>query len=59
MHVDAALKKVCTLPRSDESLFVRARVIGNYDSLYEKCKKLQKAKNKYEDIQYINEMENI
>lgn len=35
--------------KKGESYFIKSRVVGNYNSLYEKCKELQTAKDNYEN----------
>ena len=45
--------------KKGESYFVKARVVGNYNELYEKCKKLQKAKDNYANAVYVDERDNI
>ena len=40
---------------NDNSSVVRFRIVGKYNNLYEMCKNLQKARNKYRDVQLKNE----
>lgn len=47
--IDNVLKEVFTI--EGDSLYVRSRVIGNYDTLYTKCQNLQNIKNAYAECE--------
>jgi len=54
------MHKVFTPPGGEPSTsyFIKSRVVGNYNKLYEKCKELQVAKDNYDNGLMVDQRDN-